>query len=71
MGAGLGGGPRSNVWMVGGGSSKGARGTDVASICLCPETGQPMRLPTHGAGFVGQLDQRKARINRSGTRVIL
>lgn len=45
----------------GGGSNKGVRGTDVASICLCSESGRPMRLASHGAGFVGQLDQQKDR----------
>lgn len=51
---------RSKCWMGGGGSSgRGARGTDVASICLCSESGRPMRLPIHGAAFVGQLDQRE------------
>lgn len=61
MGAEFGRWTRSKCWMRSGGgsSSRGARGTDVASICLCSETGRPMRLPIHGAAFVGQLDQHE------------
>ena len=33
-----------------------------------PRVASQWDLPTHGAGFVGQLDQRKGRNNRSGSR---